>query len=79
MVFGMITSGKALLSRAGKSIMPSFFFVFIKLTPIQPPWLLVYSQILYSCTTIILMCVFVCKCSGSEILKGFFNAISAHA
>lgn len=30
--------------------MPNFFFVFVKIPTIQPAWLLVYPEILFSCT-----------------------------
>lgn len=52
MGFGMITSGKALWLRAGKSIMLIFFCLF-KSPTIQPPRLLVYSQILFSCIVLL--------------------------
>lgn len=47
--------GRALWSRLGKSIMPKFI---PSLPKLLPPWLLVYLQVLYSCT-IILICVYV--------------------
>lgn len=69
MGFGMITSGRALWSRAGKFIMPKFF---LSLSKLLPPWLLVYLQ-LYSCTTtIILLCVCV-NALEAKFLKGFYT------
>lgn len=66
MGFGMITSGRALWSRGGKSIMPKFFS---SLSKLLPAWLLVYSQVLYSCT-IILICVCV-NALEAKFSKGF--------
>lgn len=51
MGFGRITSGKALGACArGNLSCRIFFFVFVKIPTIQPAWLLVYPEILFSCT-----------------------------
>lgn len=61
MVFGMINIWQGVRVARGEIYHAHFSFLsFIKIPTIQPAWLLVYSQILFSCTTINLVCVCVC-------------------
>lgn len=68
--FGMIKSGRALWSRAGKSIMPKFFFAFIKTTTSMAVGLFTNTLFMYYYSH---MCV--CKCSGSEIFERILHMI----